>query len=339
MSLSDNLGELGLLGNARHGGNGLDGIFSVGGLATEHEGIGAVIDGVGDVGYLGTGGTGILYHRVEHLRSHDDGLLGLHTLLDEAALYAGNLLLGHFNTEVATGYHHAVSNFEYLVDIVDTLLVLDFGDNLYLAVVGIEYLLYGQHVLTVAYKRVGNEVDIFLDGVENVATVFLGEGGQVDAHTGHVDTLARTQLAGILCDTQKIVFVLFEYTEFELAIVDEYHTVDREVFGEIDIRHVNLLMSSIGIGVTGHAHDIAGRKGDGPVVLDKGRSHFGAFGIHENGYRIGDSSHVVDNTVKPFGIEVSRVHSHHIHSVFVQRAHEVYIATLVRNRSDNLSLL
>lgn len=185
----------------------------------------------------------------------------------------------------------------------------------------------------------GDEIDVLIDGIENVAAISLGESGQIDAHSGHVDTLARTQFAGILRHAEKIVIVFFKHSEFELAIVDEHYTVDREVFGEIDIRHVYLLMCGESVGITGHAHNVAGSKDNASVVLDKGRSHFGTFGIHEYGYRIGNSPYIRDNTVKSFGIEVSRVHSHHIHTVFVQRTHKVYITTLVRNRSNNLSLL
>ena len=71
------LGEdvlLGGLDDAAHGLHGLDGVLADAGLAGEHDRVGAVHDGVGDVGGLGAGGAGVVDHRVEHLGGDDDRL-------------------------------------------------------------------------------------------------------------------------------------------------------------------------------------------------------------------------------------------------------------------------
>lgn len=56
--------------------DGLDRVLTGSGLAREHNGVGAVVDGVSNVGNLGARRARILLHGVEHLRSGDDGLVG-----------------------------------------------------------------------------------------------------------------------------------------------------------------------------------------------------------------------------------------------------------------------
>lgn len=74
---------------------------------------------------------------------------------------------------VAAGYHNAVGHFENLVDIVYAFLVLNLGDDSDVAVVSVEDGFYIKNILSVAYERVGNEVDVFLDGVEDIVAVFF----------------------------------------------------------------------------------------------------------------------------------------------------------------------
>ena len=66
---------LSLLGYGRHRAHGLNGIVARSRLTAQHERIGAVVDGIGYIGHLRTGGTRIVYHGVQHLRSHNHGLL------------------------------------------------------------------------------------------------------------------------------------------------------------------------------------------------------------------------------------------------------------------------
>ena len=66
--------ELGFGDDAGHHGDGFDGILADGRFAGEHDGVGAVVDGVGHVGDFGAGGARILDHRLEHLGGGDDRL-------------------------------------------------------------------------------------------------------------------------------------------------------------------------------------------------------------------------------------------------------------------------
>ena len=86
----------------------LDGSVADGGFAGEHEGIGAVPDGVGDIGGFGAGGSGAGGHGFEHLGGDDDGHEGASGGGDDAALGDGDFGGADFDAEVAAGDHGAV---------------------------------------------------------------------------------------------------------------------------------------------------------------------------------------------------------------------------------------
>ena len=116
---------LSLFGYLRHGAHSLDGVVARCCLATEHESVSAIVDGIGDVGHLGTGGAGVVYHRVEHLRGYDYGFLCPHAFAYYAALYARDALYRHLDAKVATCNHYTVGCFDNLVDVIHTLLIFN----------------------------------------------------------------------------------------------------------------------------------------------------------------------------------------------------------------------
>jgi len=108
----------------------LAGVVTLGGLTGQHDTVGTVEHGIGHVRHLGTGGAGVVCHGLQHLSGTNDWLaldiaLGDHHLLSHEDLGGGNL-----DTEITTGDHDTVGSLEDLVKVVDTLLVLDLGNDL-----------------------------------------------------------------------------------------------------------------------------------------------------------------------------------------------------------------
>ena len=64
---------------------------------------------------------------MEHLCSYYDRLLGLYAFVYDFTLNAGNTLYRNLYAKVTTGYHDAIRCLYYLVDIVNTLLILNLG--------------------------------------------------------------------------------------------------------------------------------------------------------------------------------------------------------------------
>lgn len=127
-----NIGDsvLGLQAGLVHLGNSLVGVATLGSLTGQHNTIGSISDGVADIADLGTGWARVVDHGLEHLGSADNWLArhvahGNHLFLGSKHLSSWDL-----NTQITTGNHDTISLLENLGKVVETLSVLDLGDDL-----------------------------------------------------------------------------------------------------------------------------------------------------------------------------------------------------------------
>ena len=104
-------------------------VFTDGGFAGEHHAVGLFVDGIGDVGDLGTGGDGLSDHRFQHVGGDDHGLAVGDAGLDSAALDDGKLLEGALDTEIPSGDHHGIGGAHDLIQVVDGGLVFNLRDD------------------------------------------------------------------------------------------------------------------------------------------------------------------------------------------------------------------
>jgi hypothetical protein len=188
-------GSLGQQASLMHDTNRLNGVVSLGGLSGQHDTVGSVKNGVSNIRNLSTGGAGVVSHRLKHLGSANDGLssevaLGDHHLLGNEDLGGGDL-----NSEISTGNHDSVSELKNLVEVVDSLLVLDLGDNLDILSILSENLTDSGDVRSLTDERGKDHVDTVLDSEAQVGLVLLGERGKVDIGLGKVDSLAGRDLS------------------------------------------------------------------------------------------------------------------------------------------------
>jgi hypothetical protein len=98
--------------------------------STYHDTVRAVSNSVADVADLGSGGAGVLDHGLEHLGRADDGLAGNVAHGNDLLLGRKHLGGGNLDTQVTTGNHHTVGLGENLGEVVETLAVLNLGDDL-----------------------------------------------------------------------------------------------------------------------------------------------------------------------------------------------------------------
>jgi hypothetical protein len=154
---------LGFTDDARHHGDGFDGILADGRLAGEHDGVSAVVDGVGHVGDLGARGPRILDHRFQHLRGRDHGLGVLGGAADDVLLNGGNLLRRHFHAQIAARHHDAVGHLQNGVEMLDGLRLFQLGDDPGVAAEGGHAIAHQAHVFGGAHKGDGDGVDAVLE--------------------------------------------------------------------------------------------------------------------------------------------------------------------------------
>lgn len=172
-----------------HLGNSLGGVGTLGRLTRKHDAVGAIGDGVANVANLSTGSTGVLDHGLEHLGGTDDGLASQVAHGNQLLLGSKHLGGGNLDTEITTGNHDTVGGTENLGKVVQTLAVLDLGNNLNVLALLPEHLADVVNVLGTTDEGGEDHVDIVLDTKQEIGLVLLGQSRQVDIGVGQVDTL------------------------------------------------------------------------------------------------------------------------------------------------------
>lgn len=209
-------------------------VVTLGGLARQHDTVSTVQDGVGNVGNLSTGGARVVCHGLEHLSGANNGLaldvaLGNHHLLGDEHLGGGDL-----DTQVTTGDHDTVSGLQDLVKVVNTLLVLDLGNDLNLLALLAENLTDLVDVATTADERGENHIDLVLHTELQIGNVLLRQSGEVYVGTGEVDTLARRDVAVVQAlDAQGLLINNLEDLEGQDAVVDINELARRDHLGDV----------------------------------------------------------------------------------------------------------
>ena len=256
----------------------LNWVVAVSSLTTQHDSIGATVNSIGNVGHFCTCGARVANHALQHLRSHDNGLMGADAGSNHAALNARDVFLRHFDTQIATSHHHAVGYFQNFFDIVYTFLVLNFGDDFNIALLLFEYLANFQDVFFRAHKAVGDEINIVVDGKEYVVAVLLRQSGQVDTHTRHIDTLARSQRGFVLHGASHTISVLFCNAQSEVTIVNQDLRTHSHISHKFRVAYTDALLRGLLPRQSSNFHCLAGFECDGGVT--NRCAHFRSFRIH-----------------------------------------------------------
>src|SRR5580658_319338 len=163
--------------DARHDGDGFAGILAASGFSGEHDGVGAVEDGVGYVAGFGARGARVFDHRLEHLRSGDYRLAPGGGTADYVLLNDGDFFRGHFYAEVAAGDHDSVGCFENFFQMIDGLRLFQFRDYGDVAVVLGDDLFDHDDVGGGADEGNRNRVDAVGQAEFQVLAIFFCESG------------------------------------------------------------------------------------------------------------------------------------------------------------------
>ena len=296
---------LGLESNAGLHLNSLNRVLTGSGLAREHNGVGAVVDGVSNVGNLGARRARVLLHGVEHLRSGDDGLVGRVALSDDLFLDVGNELGLDLDAQVATGDHDAVGSLENLVEVLDAQGALDLREDRHvLATVLAAKLADAADGLAVTDEGSGDVVDVLGQAKEDVLTIALGDGGQRDIDVGHVDALALADQAVVLDDAGHVLAVDGLDLEGDQAVIDQDEGALLDLGGQSQVVEGDVLRGAVeilGRGLSGDDDLIAGLDGNLLAVDQKAGADLGALGVEQDAdgqtELLGNTTDALDATV------------------------------------------
>lgn len=142
-------------------------------------------------------------------------MLLTHHLLSHEHLGRRNL-----DSQISSSDHHTVSDGQDLIEVGDSLLVLDLDDDLDVGALGTEDLSDGEHVLGGSDERSEDHVDSVLDTESEIPLVLLGQRGKVDSGLGEVDTLSRAERSVVDGLDSKLVSLDGENLEGKHSVVD-----------------------------------------------------------------------------------------------------------------------
>ncbi len=211
----------GALGNFGHGCHSFHRVFAGSSFAGEHNGAGAVVNGVGHVGGFRTGGARVFHHAVQHLGGSNYIFGAVVHLFNNHFLNNGNVLKGDFNAHVPAGNHNAIGNADNFVNIGNALGVFYFCNNAYIAAVSlIQNFTDVQYILGSAHKGSSNKIEPSPNTKKDVLLVPLADVGDGKVYIGDIDALAVRNRAAVNNGT--VDFTVFHriHPQFNKAIVN-----------------------------------------------------------------------------------------------------------------------
>ena len=88
---------------------------------------------------------------------------------------------------------------------------------------------YIKHILTIAYKRMSDKINILFNSIKNIVTVFFRQGRKIDTNTRNIHALTASQSSFVLDFTQQIIVSLINNFQFQITIINQDHTTDIQI--------------------------------------------------------------------------------------------------------------
>jgi len=195
-------------------------------------------------------------HRFEHLSSADDGLSGEVALGDHHLLGHEDLRGRDFDTEISTSDHDTIGFTKDLVEVGNTLKVLNLDDDFDVLSSFSQVSTNVLDVLSTTDERGEDHVDTVLDTESEIVLVLLRDGREIDVGSGKVDSLLRREGTVVDGFDFKVVGVDLENVEGEDTVVDVDGLSLLDNLGEVGVVDVHDLLVTLGsvLGVGGEDH-------------------------------------------------------------------------------------
>ena len=133
-----------------------------------------------------------------------------------------------------------------------------------------------------------------------------------------------------------MICILIHYYQFQITVINKDVPADIQIVHKVGIRNGNALASGLLIGIAYHLYAIAylkrNRRGKNR------RTHLRPFRIHKDSNAVGNRTHIRYQFLKTFATCMGRIHTYYVQTCVEQLFYKINIATLVRNRCNDLCL-
>ena len=184
----------------------------------QHDGVGAFVDGGGDVGDFGAGRHRRLDHRFQHLGRDHHRLAGAARHARHLLLQARHALQRQFDAEIAARHHQRVGGLDDVGEAVDRLRLLDLGHHRGAAA---DHLLGFEHVVGALHEGQRDPVDAGDQRRLEVGAVLRRHRRDRQVGVGQADALAVGHLAADHDARHRVLFEVSSRDQPHLAVVEQ----------------------------------------------------------------------------------------------------------------------
>ena len=226
-----------------HGCHCFTGVFAHGCFTRKHDGIRAVKDGVCNVICFRTGRSRAFYHAFQHLCCCDDRFAASVCQCNQRFLYQRHFFRRDFHTQIPSGYHDTIGNFQNFFDVVYTFLIFNLGNNL-----DIFAAVFFQHFPNLHNVRSGTDercryiIKIIFDTEFQVRNIFFCQRRQIYLHAGQVYAFTGAYVAASHNFTVHFGTNDAFYPQFNETIVNKHTRAFLQVFRQVCISYGNTFL-------------------------------------------------------------------------------------------------
>ena len=249
-AFSQNIGIVNIflcaLGNLHHGADSLDGILTRSGLAGQHNGTGAVVNGIGHVSGLCSGRTGIADHGIQHLGCRNDLLARVVYFMNDHLLDDRHILQRYLHAHVASGYHDAVRYPDDLVNIFHALHILNLGNDIDgIAAFLLEDPADLQYILCITHEGCGDKIKALFDTKADIAVVLFTDERHGKLCPRHIHTLVVGHRALVEHPAYNVCIGNAQHRQLHQSVIDQYPAARLDIMHQFFIGNGNFCFVSL----------------------------------------------------------------------------------------------
>ena len=318
-------------------------VFALRSLSGQHDRVCSVVYRVGNVRDLCSRRTRVAHHGIQHLSRRDDCLEILVALLDHHLLQIRHFLCRYLHSQVAARHHDAVRRTDDLVNIADTLRILDLRDDRDIRRIKLfQIRLDLQHTLCIADKGSRDKIDSLLHAEFDIVFVLLCDRRQPDRYVRDVDSLFLAQLSAVDYFAHDLPRTLADDLQADQSVVDQNRISPVDILHEAFIGNGNFFVVSFNIiyskskSGTGLQHNFL------PVFQSSG-TDLGPLGVQKDRcvrmFFLAELLEQVHPALLLCMVAVREIKSRHVHTVQHELSHHFLIICVRPHRTNHFRLL
>ena len=188
----------------------------------KHDGTGSVVDSICYIRCLRTGRTRVFHHGIQHLCRCDNLFSCFVYFFDQDFLDNRYILHRNLYSHVTTCYHDAIRYPYNIIDVIHTLFILNFSNNIdTLAVMFFQNLTDLQNVIGSSGEGCCNKIKSILDTKHNVAVICLTDKRHREFHVRHIDPFFVRDHTTVDYLTDNICSIQANNFHFDQTVIDQ----------------------------------------------------------------------------------------------------------------------